>query len=108
MDLDLNNFASLIDEKNIKFLIFEGGWCPMCITAMPKLIKLANRLDLRENEFNVIEVNVSKSEPADLIAKYSISRVPTVVVLSNENELGRITEYYNKSWAEDLFEIVSE
>lgn len=108
MQLDINKFASLIDEKNIKFLIFSGAWCPMCISAMPKLIKLANSLDLSDKEFEFIEVNTSKSEPADLINQYDITRVPTVVVLSNEKEIGRITEYYKSSWADDLFEIASK
>jgi len=108
MELGINKFASLVDEKNIKFLIFSGDWCPMCISAMPKLIKLANSLDLTEKEFELIEVNTSKSEPADLISQYNITRVPTVVVLSNNSEIGRITEYYNKSWADDLFKIAKK
>lgn len=105
MSVDYTKFKSNIDNKDMKLLYFTGGWCPMCRTAMPQTIDIFNKLQLEKDRVEIIEVNPYKTEPADKLKDNKIFFVPTIVVMSGEKELGRITETPTKSWEEDLFEI---
>jgi thiol-disulfide isomerase/thioredoxin len=91
-----------IESDNIKMLVFQGSWCPMCVSAMPQIAQFVSSNDIDENAIEVITVNSSKSEPADRIAEYKISRVPTVIFLQNGKETQRITEYAPSGWKTEI------
>lgn len=93
---------------NYTFHLFSGNWCPMCIVALPEIMSTFTELKIDKNNINFYDVNAFKTEPKEYLLKFNIKRVPTLVVLDeNNNEIGRITEYYNKSWREDIKEILS-
>ena len=91
-----------IESDNIKMLVFQGSWCPMCVSAMPQIAQFVSSNDIDEKAIEIITVNSSKSEPADRIAEYKISRVPTVVFLQNGKETQRITEYAPSGWKSEI------
>ncbi len=91
-----------IETENIKILVFQGSWCPMCVMAMPQIAQFVSANEIDENTVEVINVNAFKSEPADRIAEYNISRVPTVILLKNGVEAERITEYAPSGWKAEI------
>lgn len=92
---------------NYSFHLFSGNWCPMCVVALPEIMSTFKELEINKTDIYFHDVNAYKTEPKDEIEKFKIKRVPTLVVLDeNNNEVGRITEYYNKSWREDIKEII--
>lgn len=92
---------------NYTYHLFSGNWCPMCVMALPQIMSTFKELELDKNSINFYDVNVFKTEPKEDIAKFKIRRIPTLVVLDeNNNEVGRITEFVNKSWSEDIKKII--
>lgn len=91
-----------MDAKNINILVFQGSWCPMCVSAMPQIAKFISTNSVDESKVEIINVNRTKSEPADRIAEYNITRVPTVVIKENGKEVSRITEFAPLGWKTEL------
>lgn len=91
-----------IESDDIKVLVFQGSWCPMCVSAMPQIAQFVSANNVDENSVEIINVNSFKSEPADRIAEYKISRVPTVILLKNGQEAERITEYAPSGWKAEI------
>lgn len=89
------------------FHLFSGNWCPMCVAALPSILSTFKELEINKSNIYFYDVNNTKTEPSEDIEKFNIKRVPTLVVLdSNNKEVGRITEYYDKSWNEDIKKLV--
>lgn len=90
------------------FHLFSGNWCPMCLAALPEILSTFKELNINKSNIYFYDVNNTKSEPREDIEKFQIKRVPTLVVLDDKDiEIGRITEYYNKSWNEDIKSLVA-
>lgn len=90
------------EQKNLKMLVFQGSWCPMCVTAMPQIAHFVAGNSIDEAKVEVINVNAYKTEPADRIKEYNITRVPTVVILKDGSEVDRITEYAPMGWKAEI------
>ncbi|MFA7326953.1 MAG: thioredoxin family protein [Candidatus Kapaibacterium sp.] len=96
-----------INNNNIKMLVFQGSWCPMCVSAMPQIAQFVSDNDVDEKALEVINVNMFKSKPADKIAEHKITRVPTVIFLQDGKEVGRITEYAPSGWKSAIVEKIN-
>lgn len=96
------SLKSVFDSNNVEILVFQGSWCPMCVSAMPQIAKFVADNELNEEKIEVITVNPSKTEPVDSINKYKITRVPTIVFLKDGQEHSRITEYAPNGWKSEL------
>jgi len=91
--------------------IILATWCPDSKLNVPRLLKalaLAANPELRVRLLGIAnKVNDKLSEPAEIIHKYSISRVPTVIVERDGKEVGRIVESPKaKTVEEDLASIL--
>lgn len=82
--------------------LFSGNWCPMCVVALPEIMSTYKELNLDKTNLYFYDVNAFKTEPKDDIIKFNIKRVPTLVILDGDKEIGRITEYPNDSWGKDI------
>ncbi|MCB0703030.1 MAG: thioredoxin family protein [Candidatus Kapaibacterium sp.] len=91
-----------IANDNINLLVFQGSWCPMCVSAMPQIAQFVSTNGVDENSIEIINVNNTKSEPAERIAEYNITRVPTVIFLKDGNEVDRITEFAPSGWKTEI------
>ncbi|PKL77917.1 MAG: hypothetical protein CVV25_13295 [Ignavibacteriae bacterium HGW-Ignavibacteriae-4] len=96
-----------IESNNIKAIVFQGSWCPMCVSAMPQIAHFVSSNEVDENAIEIINVNLSKTKPADRIAEHNITRVPTVILLKDGKEFDRITEYAPKGWKTELEEKIN-
>lgn len=90
------------------FHLFSGNWCPMCVMALPEIMSTFKELNLNKSDIYFYDVNAFKTEPKEDIIKFNIRRVPTLVIMSGEKEIGRITEYTEKSWNEDIKTILNK
>lgn len=90
------------EDKDIKMLVFQGSWCPMCVSAMPQVASFLQKHEIDESRVELINVNRFKTKPKEEIRKYNISRIPTIVFLSQEEEKVRITEYAPNGWVEEI------
>ena len=91
------------------FHLFSGNWCSTCVTSLPEIMSTFKELNLDKSSIFFYDVNAFKTEPKEDIAKFNIKRIPTLVVLDSENqEVGRITEFANNSWNKDIKELAEK
>lgn len=104
----LAQLLPLVQAPDVAFLLFGGSWCGDTKTEFPKYFKLFSALNLPEQKIALYGVNRKKRESAGVAERWNVKRVPTLVVLKNGNELGRIVEYPSETIEKDLLRILSK
>lgn len=94
------------EEKNISLKLFAGSWCGDTKTEMPKIIRIIESLEIDSLNFVIIGLDRNKREDTGLAESYNIERVPTLIVIREGMEIGRIVEFPKTAWDIDLAEIV--
>ena len=75
-----SNFEEFIDSEELSFVLFKTNMCDNCVTIMRIL-----------RDFTILEAGVyfvDAMKDKDLVKKYSVKKVPTVIVFEN----GRIKD----------------
>jgi len=70
-----------MDKLNVLF--FKASWCLPCKTLEPIIETVCKELNIKLTKFNV------ESSP-DIANQLSIMNIPTIIIISNEVEVGRI------------------
>ena len=90
-------------EKEIKVIEFSGEGCANCYSLMPVLSEIMKNY----SDCQLMHVEVTK-ENMELVTKYEIDRVPTILVLKDKEEVGRCRGYQPEEilaiWLEDKIE----
>ncbi|HRT68421.1 MAG TPA: thioredoxin family protein [Bacteroidota bacterium] len=107
-NLKIIELDNLIAKNNISFIIFAGSWCPDSRSELPKIIELFKEANISDNKYELLGVDRMKFEPSGKYLQYKIERVPTLIVLKDGKEIGRIIEYPQKEWIEDILEIIKQ
>ncbi len=103
----VGEIKSLISQyDNLSFIVVSAEWCPDSKSETPKIYKLLEEIGVKFETVPIYGVDRKKSEPTGTAEQYTIKRVPTLIVLANGKELGRIVEYPYLSWEEDLKTII--
>jgi thiol-disulfide isomerase/thioredoxin len=90
-----------------KFIIFMGTWCEDSETLIPQLYKVLTLAGIDLHAVEMYGVNRDK-ETLNIETKlYNISRVPTIIVMHQFREVGRITESASSSIEENLLSIIA-
>lgn len=90
-----------------KFVVFLGTWCEDSQNLIPQLYKALTVAGIDLHAVEIYGVNRDK-ETLNLESKlYNITRVPTIIVMHQFREVGRITENVNASIEEDLLAIIA-
>lgn len=105
----INELKTILKEKkDVSFLIFPGSWCGDSEKGVPEIMKLLRLCDYNINSIDIYGVDRQKTEPTSTAKKYKIERVPTLIILENGKEIGRIVEFPILSWEDDLLTILTE
>lgn len=88
------------------FILFTAAWCPDSRIGTPKVIQLLIESKHYPEKFKLIGLDRNKSEPAGNNYVFEIQKVPTLIILKNSKEIGRIVEYPEKSWHDDILKII--
>lgn len=94
-------------KDSIHLLVFAGTWCEDSHNVLPQFFKLLDEAKFPANRLSVIGVDRSKLTLGYLCEAFNIKNVPTILVLKNGKEVGRVVEYgkygvYDKELAEVL------
>ena len=92
--------------KTIRIEVFYGTWCGDSRSHVPSFLKIIAAANNPHIEISICAVDRAKQEPADLIKRRRIVRVPTFIVFDGERELGRIVETPATTIEEDLYKIL--
>jgi thiol-disulfide isomerase/thioredoxin len=100
----LNSARSFTPEKtaietlkkhrdSIQLLVFMGTWCEDSQDIIPRLYSLTDAAGFSQDRITLIGVDRKKTTLSHLTEALGIINVPTIIVLKNGKEQGRIVEY---------------
>lgn len=105
----LKNLKTLLREVDIQ--VFLGTWCGDSRREVPKFIKLLEAADYPMERLQLIGVDrrseFYKQSPTGEHVGRNILRVPTIILLKNGVEIGRIIERPRISLEADLCDMLS-
>jgi len=76
-----------------QFLIFGGSWCEDTHFVLPKFFMLQEKSGIPDGDICLIGVDRNKQSPGNLSRVFDIQNVPTIIVLKDGKEAGRVVEY---------------
>jgi thiol-disulfide isomerase/thioredoxin len=91
-----------------RFVVFMGTWCSDTHELLPKFYKVLNQADIDLHAVEMYGVNRDKKSLELEHVVYKIERVPTIIVLHQNREVGRITESVSRSIEDDLVQIMAK
>lgn len=94
--------TALAAPESISFVLIGGTWCGDSKSEMPKVFKLFEAANIPLTKVSIYGTDRKKVEPSGTAARYSIEKVPTLIVLKGGKESGRIVEHPKESWEKDL------
>ena len=91
-------------SKRIKIIEFSGESCANCYSLMPILFEILKSYE----DVELVHIEI-ENDKMDIIEKYRIDRVPTILILKDEEEVGRCRGYQPEEilaiWLEDKIEL---
>jgi thiol-disulfide isomerase/thioredoxin len=86
--------AALKQQKDsIQFITFMGTWCEDSHFIIPRFFLLLDAADYPSSKVTLIGVDRSKKTLDNLSESLNIINVPTIIVMKNGKEVGRVVEY---------------
>lgn len=98
--------ATLTDD--VHFIMVVGTWCGDSKRELPKQFKILDAAKVPEDNVTIFGVDRSKKSQEGTTDKYTILRVPTLIVFRGEQELGRIVEHPRVTNEADLLRLLSK
>ncbi|MBA2746872.1 MAG: thioredoxin family protein [Flavisolibacter sp.] len=91
---DANALQALRTQKDsVYFLVFGGTWCDDTRNILPKFFRLTEAAGMADDHITLVGVDASKKTIHHLAEIFKITNVPTIIVLKNGREVGRVIEY---------------
>jgi thiol-disulfide isomerase/thioredoxin len=81
------------NKDSINIIAFGGTWCGDTKYILPKFFLLADMAGLAPDRVTLLGVDHSKKTIQHLAEVFGITNVPTIIVMKNGRELGRVVEY---------------
>lgn len=95
------------NAETIQLLVFMGTWCEDSHVVIPKFYSLLDAAGFSKDKVTLIGVDRSKKTLSHLTEALNIINVPTIMVMKDGKEVGRVVEYgkyglYDKELGEIL------
>jgi thiol-disulfide isomerase/thioredoxin len=80
-------------NDSIQFIVFMGTWCEDSHFIIPKFFTLLDASGFSKDKVSLIGTDRSKKTLSHLAEALGIINVPTIIVMKNGKEAGRVVEY---------------
>lgn len=80
-------------KDSIQLVIFLGTWCEDSQVIIPKLFPFFDAAGFSNDRVTLIGVDRNKKSISHIADAFNIINVPTVIVMKEGRELGRVVEY---------------
>ena len=94
--------------SNYHLVVFMGTWCEDSHNLIPKLYKVVTEAGYPAQQLTLYGLDREKKGKGTAHEGYKVLFVPTIIVLSDGKEVGRITETVRKSVEADLSAIIKD
>ena len=81
------------NKDSVQLLIFMGTWCEDSQNIIPKMFTLTDAAGYSQDRITLIGVDRQKKTFSHLSEALNITNVPTIIVLKNGKEMGRVVEF---------------
>ncbi len=96
-------------KGKVQFIIFGGTWCEDTQNILPKFFKLQEQAGVADNAITFFGVDRSKKTLGNVADAFKITNVPTIIVMKDGKETGRVVEYGKSGkWDAELAEILNK
>jgi len=96
-------------KGKVQFVLFGGTWCEDTQFILPKFFKLQEMSGVADNSVTFFGVNRAKKSLASISDAFNIINVPTIIVMKDGKELGRVVEYGTSGkWDKELADILTK
>jgi thiol-disulfide isomerase/thioredoxin len=103
----LNIFSTV--KTGIQFVIFGGTWCEDTQFILPKFFKLQEMSGVPDTNITLFGVNRAKKSLAAIADALGVVNVPTIIVMKDGKEAGRVVEYGKTGkWDKELADIIKQ
>ena len=82
--------AELKKNTNLQFIAFMGTWCDDSQFIIPKFYSLLDVAGFPQDKVTLIGVDRNKKTLSHLSEALNIINVPTIIVMNNGKEVGRV------------------
>jgi thiol-disulfide isomerase/thioredoxin len=104
---DEEKIEALSEELNkYQLIVFLGTWCEDSHRLIPQLYRVLTDIGYPMEQMQIFALDRDKKGRNEEEKQYKITNVPTVIVLQDGNEKGRITETVKQNVESDLLEII--
>jgi thiol-disulfide isomerase/thioredoxin len=94
-------------KGKIQFIIFGGTWCDDTQYVLPKFFKWQELSGFPDNGISFFGVNRAKKTLGNFAEAFKIINVPTIIVMKDGKEVGRVVEYGTTGkWDTELAEML--
>ena len=80
-------------KDSVAFFAFFGTWCPDSHYVIPRFFKIIDKAGLNKKQVSLFALDRTKKDANHFAENFNISHVPTIIVLKNGKETGRVVEY---------------
>jgi len=97
------------NRDSVNIIAFGGTWCGDTKYILPRFFMLADAAGFSQDRVTVVGVDHDKKTIQHLSEAFGITNVPTLIVMKNGKEMGRVVEYgHTGLFDKDLAEILSK
>lgn len=94
-------------KDKVQFIIFGGTWCEDTQSVLPKFFKLQEQSGIADSNTSFFGVDRQKKTLSNITAAFNITNVPTIIIMKDGKETGRIVEYGKTGkWDQELAEML--
>ena len=95
-------------KGKVQFVIFGGTWCEDTQFILPKFFKLQEKTGIPDERITFFGVNRAKNSLGNIAKAFNITLVPTIIVMKDGKEIGRVVEYGKTGkWDKELADILN-
>ncbi len=96
-------------KGKVQFVVFGGTWCEDTQFILPKFFKLQEQSGIPDDAITFFAVNRAKKSLASITDAFNVKLVPTIIVMKDGKEIGRVVEYGKTGkWDKELAAILTQ
>ena len=96
-------------KGKVKYLVFGGTWCSDTHFILPKFFKLTEAAEIAEKDISFFATDRNKKTIGNITEVLNITNVPTIIVMKDGKEVGRVIEYGSTGmWDQELADLVKK